>query len=295
MQPRKIRASSMGRLTTGVSLDPPVLTKADHAALNKLTECAEKGRNPTPKQIEDHDNAFKKLHSKPALPTELTAGQKTHVQDIWYGEKFDFFKTFHNKFVDKGDFVEDKSIRDVLGMLGSAYKFTRKNEKTFENEFCTGTPDLLINSAVIDMKNVYYPNGLKFFRSGSASEAETIHLYKWQVKSYCWLTRKTTGFIINYLCNPPEHILEKEIWNYFKQSKEETLTDEFRDYVRDLFDFEGKKTIEERTMMFRFDLTENDVKIMENQVKLMNEYWNILDEEFATKNKHFHFFRETNH
>lgn len=280
MQFREIRCSSMGKLTTGVSLKAPVLTEPQ----KKLLEELQNKEKRTEKQDISLKELIEKRDSKPKLPTELTSGQKTHVQNIWYGDKFDFVKTFTNKFVEKGNIKENKSIKDVFEMLGM--KFVRKNSTFKQNGFCKGTADIVLNSpsCIPDMKNVYYPEGLKFFKSGSAKELETQHDYEWQIKSYCWLWDKTDGLIIRHLCNPPEHILEKEIWTFFKQSEETEMTEDFRESVRQMFDFESKLTVAERTMIFPVTLTNDDVLIMENQVKLMNEYWKTLDDEFNSKN-----------
>jgi hypothetical protein len=69
---------------------------------------------------------------------------------------------------------------------------TVKNESYLSNEFIHGTPDVRLNNpkCTIDTKNVYYPNGLEFFKD---SEEKTI--YQWQIHGYNFLDQKETGFV----------------------------------------------------------------------------------------------------
>jgi len=58
---------------------------------------------------------------------------------------------FSNKYTEKGLIMEDNSIDYVADQLG--YGFLAKNEQYFENDFFTGTPDIILKDHVIDVKN----------------------------------------------------------------------------------------------------------------------------------------------
>ena len=76
---------------------------------------------------------------------------KSYCQD-WlkeqiYGRK----KEFSSKYTDKGNEVEQDSLNYIAQNLG--YDELIKNEKSFENDFLTGTPDAILSDHLIDVKN----------------------------------------------------------------------------------------------------------------------------------------------
>jgi hypothetical protein len=87
----------------GASLKPLPLTEKQSIELAELRE----KNSQSQKRLE----LEKKLVQIP--DPKLTAGAKTYIESLWYGEKFDFQKTFSNKFVQKGNEVESRSIREL--------------------------------------------------------------------------------------------------------------------------------------------------------------------------------------
>jgi hypothetical protein len=274
MNKHKFRCSSLGKITVGASLKPLPLTEKQSIELAELRE----KNSQSQKRLE----LEKKLVQIPE--PKLTAGAKTYIESLWYGEKFDFQKTFSNKFVQKGNEVEGRSIRE-LRKLGI---FATKNEQHFENEFIKGTPDVLLNNpkCTIDTKNVYYPDGLGFF------EDEPINDYIWQIHGYNFLTDREDGFIIKMLLNPPADILEKEVWNYWKSGHNEGKpTEEFAREIEDYFNFE-KLPIEDRVKIYQIKTTQNEIDIIKKWTDLGREYMAELDEKNKGKNvKELEFFK----
>jgi hypothetical protein len=277
MKKHKFRCSSLGKITVGASLTPIPLTEKQSIELAQLREKDSKSK--VREQLE------KKLVQVPE--PELTAGAKTYIESVWYGQKFEFQKTFSNKFVQKGNEVESRSIRE-LRKLGI---FASKNEQSFENKYIKGTPDILLNKpkCIIDTKNVYYPDGLGFFAN------EPINDYIWQIHGYNFLTEREDGFIIKMLLNPPADILEKEIWNYWKSGHNEGRpTDEFAAEIEDYFNFE-RLPIEDRVKIYQIKTTQNEIDIIKKWTDLGREYMAELDEKNKSKNvKELEFFKQIN-
>lgn len=274
----KFRCSALGKITVGITFSPLGLTEKQTQRLNELIEKGSKSKE-LQELIEKRD-----LIPEP----KLSAGAKTYIEDVWYSFHFNFQKSFSSKFTEKGKLNESKSIRDLSKYLGV---FTAKNEERLVNDFIHGTPDIRLKSpkCTIDTKNVYYPNGLKFFDSESEK-----HDYIWQIHGYNWLDGKDVGFVARILTNPPAHILEKEVWNYWKDAEGEGHpTDDFRKDVEDMFNFE-KKPIDERVNLFRVDTTENEIKIIQKSVELANEYWELLDDQFRNRNQAIEYFKSKN-
>ncbi len=266
---RQFRCSSLGKITVGMSLSPLGLTEIQ---AKELAELIEKGSKS--KKIQELTEKRDKI---PTL--KLSTGAKTYIEDVWYGDHFEFQKSFHNKYVEKGNLKEDASIKALSKYLGF---MTVKNESYLSNEFIHGTPDVRLNmpKCTIDTKNVYYPNGLNFFQD---TEEKTI--YQWQLHGYNFLDEKDTGFVARILMNPPAHILEKEVWTYWKNSGNDGQpNDDFRNEVQEMFNFE-KKPIDERVNLFRVDTTENEITIIKKAVELANDYYSELTERFGNRNK----------
>lgn len=252
-----------------MNLSPLGLTEIQ---AKELAELIEKGSKS--KKIQELTDKRDKV---PEL--KLSIGAKTYIEDVWYGDYFEFQKSFHNKYVEKGNLKEDASIKALSKYLGF---MTVKNESYLSNEFIHGTPDVRLNNpkCIIDTKNVYYPNGLEFFK-----DSEEKIIYQWQIHGYNFLDQKETGFVARILMNPPSHILEKEVWTYWKNSGNDGQpNDDFRNEVEEMFNFE-KKPIDERVNLFRVDTTENELTIIKKAVELSNDYYNELTERFGNRNK----------
>lgn len=273
MEKHKFRCSSLGKITVGASLQPLPLTDIQS---KKLAELREKGS-----QSQEREKLEQKLIEVPT--PKLTAGAKTYIESVWYGQKFDFQKQFTNKFVQKGNKVESRSIRE-LRKLGI---FATKNETYFENEYIKGTPDILMNApkATIDTKNVYYPDGLGFF------ENEPINDYIWQIHGYNFLTEREDGFIVKMLLNPPADILEREVWNYWKAGHNDGRpTEQFIAEIEDYFNFE-KLPIQDRVKFYQIKTTQNEIDIIKKWTDLAREYMAELYEKSKQKNlKELEFF-----
>ncbi len=265
---RQFRCSSLGKITVGMSLTPLGLTDIQAKRLHELTDKGSKS-----KELQELIDKRDKI---PEL--KLSSGAKTYIEDVWYRDYFGFQKSFHNKYVEKGNIKEDASIKALSKYLGF---MTVKNEDHLSNEFIHGTPDIRLNSpkCTIDTKNVYYPNGLSFFQ-----DEKEKNDYIWQIHGYNYLDQKEVGFIARILMNPPTHILEKEVWTYWKSSGNDGQpNDDFKRDVEEMFNFESFD-ISERVNLFRVDTTENEIKIIQKAVELANDYYNELTELFNSRN-----------
>jgi len=259
MQEFKCRASAIGNIITGIGFEPIPLTEKQNL---KLLELRAKGS-----KSQDLVKLEQKLVEIPE--NKLSKGAMTYVQDWWYGQKFEFQKVFTNKYVQKGNQVEGYSITQINKLLGI---FATKNKQQFENDFIKGTPDIIQDEFIIDVKNVFYPNGLKFF------DADEETNYIWQIHGYNYLTGKNKGYVLRVLVNPPDNILEKLIWTHWNEAgKVGQYSQDFSDEITDLYNFE-KLPIEERVRIYPINTSENEIKIIQKAVDLSREYVKELNE-----------------
>ena len=143
----------------------------------------------------------------------LSKTTETYV-DIWIKEQlYDRKKPLDNKYLEKGITVEDDSIDYIAKEL--KYTGIKKNEESFENDWMTGTPDV-IKSKLIDVKNNW-----DCFSFPLHDTKVPKPIYEWQLLAYMDLTgdKYKEGELIYILMDTPESIIQTE----FKYHNEEGL------------------------------------------------------------------------
>jgi hypothetical protein len=112
--------------------------------------------------------------SKTELLSETT---KTYLKDWAIENIYKVRKEFKSKYTERGILEEDKAIDFAIQVLD--LPLALKNEKSFENDFFTGTPDLIIGDTVYDIKCVWSAFTMPIFEN----EIPNID-YKYQVNVY---------------------------------------------------------------------------------------------------------------
>lgn len=106
-----------------------------------------------------------------------------------------------NPAILKGLTYEDLAVELVF--KGEA----KKNEERFENDYMTGTPDVIHQEVVFDIKN-------KFKHEGLVSLKEVPSIYYHQMQGYMALTGTTKSTLIFIYINAPEFLVEDEAPHY---------------------------------------------------------------------------------
>ena len=142
------------------------------------------------KQKEELAKSFKcrasaagKLATNPRAKTEvLSETTKTFAKEWLIEQIYGYRKEIKSKYLDKGNQLEDVGIDKAIEWLD--LKFVLKNEKHFEDEFFTGTPDLILEDEIIELGSFegYRPLVVKiveFFISGKSPvpTRETLEIY----------------------------------------------------------------------------------------------------------------------
>jgi|GEM_PF-2117375 len=262
-----------------------VITKEQEAKVKEF-EARDNGTflSKTGKPLELSDSMkteWTALIEKKNAPDSLSTGGKTYVRSLFYEHVSGFKRTFSNKYTEKGNFNEKKEIAEACKYL--KLPLVIKNEKYFENQWTHGTPDTILKpiNLQMDVKGVYYPDGLDNF------DEELDKEYIWQQKDYNWLTDTNHSIVAKVLLNPPEHILELETRNFAKDAgiHYNEITDEFREDVREYFNFEKRMPLEDRINVYTLSTTDKDIEQMKKGVELARVYYNELIEIWNSKNK----------
>jgi len=147
--------------------------------------------------------------SKSELLSETT---KTYVKE-WLIEKiYGIRKEIKSKYLTKGLQLEDTAIDKAIEWLD--LPFTLKNEKFFEDEFFCGTPDLIVNDVVYDIKCSWDAFTFPLFENEIPNKD-----YFYQLQVYMHLTGCKKAVLTYVLLNTPEELTYEDKHNYDNMDK----------------------------------------------------------------------------
>lgn len=148
--------------------------------------------------------------SKTELLSETT---KTYVQEWAKEHIYGIRKEIKSKYLTKGLKLEDTAIDKAIEWLD--LPFTMKNEKFFEDEFFCGTPDLIVNDVVYDIKCSWDAFSFPLF-----DKEITTKDYFYQLQVYLHLTGCKKAVLTYVLLNTPDELKYEEKHNYDNMDKQ---------------------------------------------------------------------------
>jgi len=198
----------------------------------------------------------------------LSQTAKTYVEEQVLLAKYGIVKTFNSRYTDKGNLVEDESIKlasDVLD-LGFLYK----NDEHFTNDWVMGTPDVNTDDILLDVKSSWDATTFPFF----ATEIPTKDYY-YQLQGYMWLTGKQKSLLVYCLVNTPLDMVQDEIrrahWNANLLEESLDLIDEVQ--KRHNFDHIPDNR---RVKVFEVERDDEVIEQIKERVELYREYYETL-------------------
>jgi len=296
----KFRASQIGNLMTNLE----TITPKQEQELSELLSRQEQSKNgnakPLTQNMQDKlAELLDKKNQKPTLPQGAISYLQEVFRDVYWGRK----RTPYNKFLEKGNLCEQDAL-DLLSQYDNDFYY--KNEELLENNFINGTPDN--RQEIIRDTKVNYD-----LESFDKAELTTQYLY--QIKSYCWLDKKTKGQLCYCLVNNPIHHIEQErksLW-YRMGMPVETDTEWIeahkqleRNMIFDPIKFKEQYPEYEfvnpesdlyippqfRVKKFDIELTQQDIENITTRVVLAREW--LTEKELETINKLNQFIKENN-
>jgi hypothetical protein len=128
---------------------------------------------------------------------QLSSTCITYLKE-WYSEQmYGEREEIRSKYFDKGNLCENEAIDIIAERLNLGLAF--KNMTFFENDFITGTPDILTETMVIDAKCSW--DGKTFLDSVTSYVNKD---YEWQLVGYMDLTKRTEAKLCYTLLDTPE-------------------------------------------------------------------------------------------
>lgn len=186
----------------------------------------------------------------------LSQTAKTYCQDWIKEQVYERKKTFTNKYVQKGLVVEDNSLDFVAEQLG--YGMLVKNDQFLENHFLTGTPDVILNDHLIDVKNSWDCFTFPMFEDSVEKN------YFYQAQGYMCLTGKSSYKLIYTLMDTPEYLIEKS-FNY-----DNFYDKDYEDFKKDFI--YSNVNAKYRIKVYEIDRDNEVITAIENRVNQCRNY-----------------------
>jgi len=165
-------------------------------------------------------SSLPKIMTQPKLKADKDAGKlsetaKSYIEELFISYRYGRSKYTSNKYTNKGIVVEQDSI-DLYNRLNGT-EFV-KNSLCYQNEFITGTPDIIASNAVIDIKSSWDIFTFPMFNDDAWKD------YYWQMQGYMMLTGKEVAKVVYCLTNADDDTIFGEAKKlYYNQGIEEAI------------------------------------------------------------------------
>ena len=171
-------------------------------------------------------------------------------------------KDIESKYMTKGTQVEDDSIT-LLSRLDKI--FYKKNTQIFSDDFIIGTPDIVTQDCIIDIKSNW--DIFSFYKAKRAKKMNK--LYYWQLMCYMHLTGLKSAKLVYCLVDTPEQFIEKEIINLWYKLGKPSSEDKY--FIQASEDLRKKAIYNHIPMKERVSIStlEYDAKEMERLQKII--------------------------
>lgn len=200
----KIRASKAGLLMT----DAPGVGLTENQA-QRLEELLSRKKNPLGKPLTANmEKDLASLIEKRDAPFELSQTAKSYIVSLWLRLEYGYQEPVVTNELLKGNLCEQDSIELVSDLI-PASQFRVKNREHYEDEYFTGTPDVILNKdgVIEDLKSSWTLR--TFF------ESKPDKLYEGQAQVYMHLTGIPQYRLIYALVDTPDEIIIQEMKRYY--------------------------------------------------------------------------------
>ena len=259
MREFKIRASAVSEIMGGAT----GLTEVQKAKLTELqTRKADSSAKPLTPNMENELSELIYKRNNPELPQ----GAKTYLKSWLKRELYHRDAQWKNIVIEKGLQVENDGIELVSEVYGLFN--VEKNDEYFENEYMQGSPDVIHDGVIRDIKSSWDLQSFPMFEDKIPDNG-----YWWQLQQYMILTKHKQASLDYVLIDTPQALIEQDLKKLYYQSggKAEDWTPETYEQMYPNYRFDDIPT-EKRVKSFTFELdTSIEDKIIE-RVKLCREY-----------------------
>lgn len=193
----------------------------------------------------------------------LSETAKTYLKEVYIKEVFSREKSdsVANKFMQKGIECETDSLILAEKVTGNKYF---KNQKTLENEYIIGTPDV-IEPELLDIKTSW-----DIFTFSAIDESKATKEYSYQLLGYMYLTGKRKARLIYCLVNTPSLMIENDMYRLSFNLPEDQIDKYRKNYIYD--DIPEKM----RVKLYTIEYNEENVVVLIEKIKAARTYLSSL-------------------
>ena len=227
--------------------------------------------------IKIHCSSLGKLMTNPQNKSDresgnLSATAKAHLIEVYAKQLYDFEKQLDNKYIKKGNAVEEEAISELSMILRRPLE---KNEEKFYNQHFIGTPDVVYGELCFDVKSSY---DWITFLSNVPNDLDST--YYAQMQGYLNLLGLQKGYIVYVLLDTPPEELEKQ--KYYLFNKGSYISEESPEFLKLWAEKEknlifSNHPIEERVLFFPVEADPEFIKAAEQKVikarKFLQEFY----------------------
>lgn len=123
----------------------------------------------------------------------------SYLKEWLTGEIYGYQKEIKSKYIEKGNLLEDAAIDYAIQVLD--LPFVLKNETHYMDEYFIGTPDIVTDDEVIDIKCSWDCLTFPLFENDIPTDD-----YFYQLQIYMHLTGKRKSRLVYVLMDTPEHM-----------------------------------------------------------------------------------------
>jgi hypothetical protein len=203
---------------------------------------------------------------------------KTRVEEKFIEDQFGVKKTFWSKETNKGLECEEESINfyvkefDLFG--------AKKNETRFKNDNFIGTPDLIFNGVVYDIKTSWSLFTFPMFEDPNVIPTKD---YMFQLQAYLDLTGLKSAKLVYVLTNATEEMIKDELYRRCLRAKIFDKDPEIAAQLEDQLEQEVRKemTFDHvhpalRVKTFNIEYDPAVIEAIKERIKLCEQYYNSL-------------------
>lgn len=194
----------------------------------------------------------------------LGATCRSALRDIWISQNYGRERDFSSAMIEKGNRNENKGITMLSNTLRT---FLKKNTEHFQNDYFTGTPDVIDDGRVFDIKCSWSLH--TFF------DADITRDYEWQGRVYMELTGCKMFNLVYVLTDTPEKLIEQEVNKILYKSADTSLFDDINEAVKKQMTF-GDIPIEKRIKIFNIQHDPELIEKAKAKIDLCREEYKIF-------------------
>ena len=189
---------------------------------------------------------------------------KTELRKLWIWKQFRKTKDITSKYIEKGLENEEQALTMITEHDGCFYI---KNEKTLENDFIKGTPDIIHDSWIIDTKvswDIFTFAGAKMTKD-----------YEYQLRGYMALTGVNTARLVYVLTDTPDKMILDEIRRQSWRMGMIEVPQTFEDLIRVNMTYDNVPK-ESRVKVFEIERDLEIEKQIFDRVELCREFFETI-------------------